>query len=101
LLVGLNTNADRDEAGSLLSVRYRRLGDTPLRPAPVLAAAREGSMLVLSWPTSDTGFLLEGKGALSEASWNLIPSSPTVENNRFTIRVPIAGFSAYFRLRSQ
>ncbi len=101
LQVGLNTNADRDEAGSLLSVRYRRFGDTPIRPAPTLAARREGNQLVLSWPTSDTGFALEGKGALTDASWNPIPGSPTVENNRFTVRVPIADRSAYFRLRSQ
>jgi hypothetical protein len=85
----------------LLSVRYRRFGETPLRPSPVLAASREGSMLTLSWSASDAGFLLEGKGALSDVSWNLIPGSPTVENNRFTIRVPITGLSAYFRLRSQ
>jgi hypothetical protein len=101
LLVGLNTNADRDEAGSLLSVRYRRFGDTPVRSAPTLDAQRAGSTLVLSWPASDTGFLLEGKGALTDPSWNPIPGTPTIENNRFTVRVPITGSGAYFRLRSQ
>lgn len=102
VLVGLNTNADRDEAGAILSVRYRRFGDTPLsRPSPVLEGKRENSQFVLSWPEADTGFVLEGKGALSDPAWNLIPGSPTIENNRFTVRVPISGSGAYFRLRSQ
>ncbi len=102
ILVGLNTNADRDEAGAILSVRYRRFGDTPLaRPSPVLAGKREGNQFALSWSVADTGFVLEGKGALSDPTWNLIPGTPTIENNRFTVRVPISGGAAYFRLRSQ
>ncbi len=102
VLVGLNTNADRDEAGALLSVRYRRFGDTPLaRPSPVLAGKRENSQFVLSWPVADTGFVLEGKGSLGDPAWNPIPGSPTIENNRFTVRVPIGGLGAFFRLRSQ
>ena len=102
ILVGLNTNADRDETDALLSVRYRRFGDTPLaRPSPVLAGKREGNQFALSWPVADTGFVLEGKGALSDPTWNLIPGTPTIENSRFTVRVPISGGAAYFRLRSQ
>ena len=100
ILVGLNTNADRDEAGSLLSVQYREYGSVPIqRPAPVLSAVRTAAGIVLSWPEADTGFVLEGKGAILDGNWTVVPGNPTVANGRFSVTIPNTAPAAYFRLR--
>lgn len=100
IFVGLNTNADRDEAGSLLSVQYRDYGPVPTqRPAPSLSAVREPAGLVLSWPEADTGFVLEGKGSITDANWATVPGAPAVANGRFSVTIPNTAPAAYFRLR--
>ncbi len=100
ILVGLNTNADRDEAGSLLSVQYRDYGPVPAqRPAPSLSAVRGPAGFVLSWPEADAGFVLEGKGSITDPIWNTVPGAPAVVNGRYTVTIPNTAPAAYFRLR--
>lgn len=102
ILVGLNTNADRDEAGALLSVQYREYGPVPSQqPAPVLAITRQNNAVVLSWPEANVGFLLEAKGSILDPNWTPILGGAGVVNGRFTATIPNRAPTAYFRLRQQ
>ena len=52
---------------------------------PVLRVARSGNNIVLSWPVSSPGFVLEFQDALSPSSvWNLVPGSPSVVGGQYT-----------------
>jgi hypothetical protein len=56
--------------------------DDPTTPvstaAPAITITRSGSNLTLSWPSSATGYTLQSKNALTDASWTTVgTSNPT------------------------
>jgi hypothetical protein len=67
-------------------------------PGVLLRAERSGSDIVLSWPASDTGYALES-GPTVAGAWTLVTASPPVVNGRFTVSVPAATGTRFFRLR--
>ncbi len=67
---------------------------------PQLTAARSGSNLVLTWPTSATGFSLQTTSALgSSASWSAVTTAPTVVNGNNQVTLPLGTQAAFFRLK--
>jgi hypothetical protein len=68
--------------------------------APSLNSARDGSQIVLSWPTSFTGFGLESTLSLtSGAPWSAVSPSPVVVNGSYTVTNTMSGASKFYRLR--
>jgi hypothetical protein len=60
---------------------------------------RLGSSIVLSWPSSETGYTLESAPAPT-GPWGVVTSSPPLVGGRFTVIVPTSGAGQlYFRLR--
>ncbi|PYJ96541.1 MAG: hypothetical protein DME23_20220 [Verrucomicrobia bacterium] len=71
-----------------------RLFNTSVVGVPALTATRSGSELILSWPTSATGFTLESTGALPASSWTTVGG---VVNNSVTNT--IGPGNKFYRLR--
>jgi hypothetical protein len=68
---------------------------------PMLEAIVSQKQIILSWPSSFTGFVLESRTNLSaSAPWVLKGLTPFLVGNRFTITNTITGKTEYYRLRS-
>ncbi len=64
-----------------------------------LRIERLGSSVVLSWPSSETGYTLESAPAPT-GPWGVVTSAPPLVGGRFTVIVPAGGANQlYFRLR--
>lgn len=67
---------------------------------PALEARRLEDKIILSWPASSTGFVLECKTNLNAGTpWLLNAGSPVIVNNRFTVTNLMTGESQYYQLR--
>jgi hypothetical protein len=68
--------------------------------APNVTASRSGQNLVIAWPSSATGYLLQSSDTLSPANWaNVTPQPPIVPvGNQNTVTVPIAPGNKFYRL---
>ena len=66
-------------------------------PGPPIVASRSGNTLYLAWPSSATGFELEGSDGALGTSWTGIPAF-TLGDQRIAI-VSITGGQRYFRLK--
>lgn len=70
-------------------------------PLPALAAAREGTNTVLTWPVYPAGFRIEARtNLLTGSAWatNGLPAS-TITNGQNSIRLNMTNAAQFFRLR--
>ncbi len=69
--------------------------------APELSIKISGGNLVLSWPASATGFVLERTTSLTPPAWTevTVPAPVTVGDQK-TVTLPLSSGSEYFRLRA-
>jgi hypothetical protein len=76
------------------------IGAFELTP-PVLAIARAGNKVLLSWPATDNGYTLESKASLSNSVlWSTVPGSPAIVAARFTVTNSSVLGKGFYRLRS-
>ena len=66
-------------------------------PGPPIVASRLGETLYLTWPTSATGFELQGSAGALGTIWTTIPAV-TIGDLKLAI-VPTTGVQRFFRLR--
>ncbi len=67
---------------------------------PRLTVALSNNAAVLSWPTSATGFNLEGTGSLnSPISWSPVTNSVVINGTNNTVSVGASSGNQFFRLR--
>jgi len=72
----------------------------PVTENPKLQAQLSGSQIVLSWPLSAAGFILDGTTTLVNPSWNPVTDGVRATNgSTITVTVPIEGLSRYFKLK--
>src|SRR5256885_11886618 len=64
--------------------------------APLLRAERSGGSIILSWPVSADGFVLESQDVLSSRAWSLVTSSPPIVGSRYTVSVSVGTGSKFF-----
>jgi hypothetical protein len=69
------------------------LSDTPAEPVS-LTISRSGDKIVISWPTSVSGYSLEQTDSLTSGAWTGVNG---VSNN--SVEIPIAPGQMYYRLR--
>ena len=70
-----------------------------MQVSPVLEARGLPGRIVFSWPTTATGFFLEGKTNFNPATpWMLLGGSPAVVSNRYTVTNLTTGPVRFFRL---
>ncbi|MBX3748059.1 MAG: hypothetical protein KF833_22350 [Verrucomicrobiae bacterium] len=67
--------------------------------APSLAIRREGDSVVLSWPASAEGFVLESTPSLSPATWTAVSETPTSAGGQSSVTIGAGSGTRYFRLR--
>jgi hypothetical protein len=64
-----------------------------------LAIARSGDRIVLSWPTSATGFLVFATDSLSAPNWLLVAEPVVISGDRHTVNLPLGAGPRFFRLQ--
>ncbi|NGO38999.1 hypothetical protein G4L39_06260 [Limisphaera ngatamarikiensis] len=77
------------------------VGPNPPAQAPTLAARIQGNQLILSWPSSATGFTLHSTTSLGAgATWSPVSGTPTLVGDHYELAVPLADApQRYFRLQ--
>ena len=65
---------------------------------PLLTIASLQSNLILSWPTSFTGFTLQSTTNISSPTWTTNLPAPVVVSGQYTVTNPISGQQQFFRL---
>ena len=68
-------------------------------PTPALAVARQGSNLVLSWPSAAPWFVIESSRSLSEPNWINFNATVQTVGGRLQVTVPAPASNQFFRLR--
>jgi hypothetical protein len=105
-------------AGETYQLRVEAVEDLGFRPivpnptlvsfiagstAPVLSIRRSGSQVVLTWPVSATGYVLEQASAFASppntTAWTAVGIPPTVINGRNNVTVAVGQGNKVFRLR--
>lgn len=66
---------------------------------PALGTLNFGTSLLVSWPVSPSGFVLESSPDLLSGAWSLAPGSPISFNGQNLQSVPLSGTNQFFRLR--
>ena len=91
-LYGAAGNGGLFGSGTIFSIS---LPPTP----PQLTLALSGGSVVLTWPTSATGFSLQSiTNLVSLGAWTFISATPVVVNGQNTVTNPISGTQQFYRL---
>jgi hypothetical protein len=69
-----------------------------LSAGPTLKATVSGTNLILTWPSTATGFSVQSSSAVKSGSWSAVSGSPTINNGSYQLSVPITGAAQFFRL---
>jgi len=68
------------------------------RSAPSVTIRRIGNGAVVSWPASQTGFLLQATTSLFSPAWSTIANAPVVVQGRNTVSNELVGDVQFYRL---
>jgi len=66
---------------------------------PMLNLQHSGNILLIFWPVTSPGFVLETSGTLSPATWVLVPYSPIQIGDQYLIPLEMSGTKGFYRLR--
>jgi hypothetical protein len=89
--------ADDGEHGVQL---WKYVPDPVTNGRPVLKIARNAGQLVLSWPTSFSGFSLESTTNLSSSlNWSQVPGTPTIVSGDYTVSASLSSTNTFYRLK--
>jgi hypothetical protein len=69
--------------------------------SPLLAAARDGNQVILSWQGAPGEFQLESAFQLPAAQWTVTSLAPEVRDGLNTVTIPLTDPAQFFRLRKQ
>ena len=71
----------------------------PQAAPPALTAVLNGANLTVTWPSSATGYRLQGTPALAASpAWTDLGDGTPVTDGKFQVVVPVAGDARYLRL---
>jgi hypothetical protein len=65
---------------------------------PQLAVSRSGTNLVVSWPASTFGYVLQSTSSLKPGTWTDLPITPMVSGDQQTASVNLATQAQFYRL---
>jgi hypothetical protein len=79
---------------------YLQVGYTAATSAGTsLAVTRSGNNVVISWPATATGYVLEFTPSLVPATWSLVTTPQVIVGDRVTVTVAASGKTTFYRLR--
>ncbi len=70
-------------------------------PPPLRIALATNATVVVAWPATVTGFLLERNSALDTTNWVTVTNSPVTVGTEKQVTLPASDGGAFYRLRSQ
>ena len=80
-------------------VALRIFNDIATTPVVVpLSLSRSGGNLVISWPSSATGYTLRSRANLSSGNWQTNSPAPVVSGGSFTVTEPIGSNAKFYQL---
>lgn len=104
LTLNIETTISIDLQGILLSgsatgqiVAYGTIPEVP----PLSISAGASQTVVITWPVSATGFVLEQTAALGTANWTPVTTPPVVVGDENRVTLSSSTGIAFYRLRSQ
>jgi hypothetical protein len=69
--------------------------------APSLAIQAAGTNVMISWPVSGAGFILQQSASVSQSSgWSAVSQGVVVTGASNTVTVPAAATATYYRLKN-
>ena len=69
-------------------------------PLPRLSISRTNEAVIISWPASAEGFVLEGSSRVAQPSgWSPLTNNVVSNNAAFSVLLPLTGASGFQRLR--
>ena len=119
-LVPVASNDDDPDGGSTSRVSFRAQSGTEYQIAvdafggevgaiklnitsevakPPLHIEVSGKNIILSWPASATGFVIEMSESLETPSWTRNSLTPAVVGDRYSAKIPITVGTRFYRLR--
>ena len=106
--IALQSNGDILIGGSFLTFNgvlrphLARLHGESIATAPTLSITRSTGFVIISWPTSATGFQLQETTDLSLSnSWSPVAQPAVTNSGRIAVTVPASLGNKFFRLHSQ
>lgn len=72
-----------------------------LTTKPRLSATLSGQQILISWPSTFTGYVLEQNLNLGSANWSGVGTSPTDDGTNWTVALDRQSKAGFFRLRAQ
>jgi len=63
-----------------------------------IAIRRDGTNVVLSWPVSDTNWVLECADSLASTNWTAVTAASVTNNGTVSVTVPALASRQFFRL---
>ena len=66
--------------------------------APELSISESGAQLVISWPDTSTGFVLESTDSLANPNWTPVTPAPTQSGGMFQVTVDPSAPARFYRL---
>ena len=71
----------------------------PPQPAPLLGARLAGNAVIISWPASTVGFVLQSESALFPATWVDATNAVVVVGSENRITSSVSNANKFFRMR--
>ena len=78
------------------------LTDPTIPPAPApptLSITKSGNQVVIAWPASATGVILQSSASVSPTSWSDVTEPQVVVGDQVTVTVPIGTEPRFYSLR--
>jgi len=70
-----------------------------VNPPPALGVAQSGGFVLIFWPVSAPGFVLETSPTLSPANWVPVPNPPIQIGNEYLESIEMSGSNHFYRLQ--
>lgn len=96
--ITLTTNGNLTSSAVVGTVTEFNLSTTTNTAGPTLTLRHSGTNVVLSWPTSATGYTLEATTSLSSPSWSTSLPSPVVVSTNYVVTNGISTPRQFYRL---
>ena len=90
LIAGMQITQEAQSAAVINHVAFGR---------PALKMTTAYGNLVLSWPVTASGFVLESSETLSPANWTAVNAVPVTNGNQITVTLPLSASDRLYRLR--
>ncbi|HKW28175.1 MAG TPA: immunoglobulin domain-containing protein, partial [Verrucomicrobiae bacterium] len=70
-----------------------------VNPPPVLGVTQSGGFVLMFWPVSAPGFVLETSSSLSPANWSPVPNPPIQIGGEYLQSIQMTGTNQFYRLQ--